>query len=988
MATKWDKKIRKIEDNVYQVDKEGSMNVPLKIFASEKLLEKMKQDDSIQQGINVACMPGIQKQSIMLSDAHLGYGFPVGGVGAFDVKDGCISPGGIGFDINCLHPDTKINLNNGTWMTIEELEKNWKNVNIDFLDYTSKYKKNEKILLHMKRLEDKKLYVIKTKCGRKIKVTGDHPIFTKEGMVNSDKLMKNEEVLLHGFSGIKYEKPSSELILSETDIEKTLDQLNISNSGNARIQILKYLRSKNFMDLHYNSPQIPILLKLMGFIFGDGVISFINKKKGRVSFYANEEDLIDIKDDLESICIKISKINKRIRNHEFKANYGTSKFTILECSISKNSAGFASLLVALGVPYGRKTEMGYRVPEWIMKAPKWQKRLFLASFFGAELSKSSTLKKNKYTFYDLQLNMNKSKKLKQNGIDFLNDLRLLLSELGVESRYPVSVAGNDFKGKISDSIGLRFLIPGNSSNLITFFETVGYEYNKKGRFLASIASNYLRQKENIIGKRTKIRKIARDLYNSGIDANKIVERLENEYTEKNFILHSLYSQRQIPRIAYKFLSFQDYLQKNAYGIDGFMWDQIEKIEEIPYEGFVYDLTVNDESHNFIAENIVVSNCGVRLLTTDLDIKDVQPKISELINVLFDNVHCGVGSESNLRLSDSDLDEVLNTGLNWALKNNYATKEDLDHCEENGSMKTADASKVSQRAKSRGRKQLGTLGAGNHFLEIQYIEKIYDDKIAKVFGINKENQIVVMVHTGSRGLGHQTCGDYLRKIEDAFPDIVGKLPEKDLAYAPTDSKLAKDYLGAMSAAANYGWCNRQVITKYTRDSFKKVFCKKIDLKLVYDVAHNIAKVEEYVIDGKKKKVYVHRKGATRAFGPGHKEVPVAYRKVGQPIILPGSMGTASYVLVGTDKAMNETFSSTPHGAGRMMSRHEASRRFDYESILKSMEKDKIIVKSASNKGVVQEAPGAYKDVDEVVRVADAVGIGKKVARLRPLGCIKG
>ncbi len=399
---------------------------------------------------------------------------------------------------------------------------------------------------------------------------------------------------------------------------------------------------------------------------------------------------------------------------------------------------------------------------------------------------------------------------------------------------------------------------------------------------------------------------------------------------------------------------------------------------------------------FDAENGCISpggigfdiNCGVRLMTSNLNKKDVEPKIKELLDTLFENIPCGVGKNSELRLDNDELDDVLNTGLDWALKNNYALKEDLDRCEENGYMSTAEASKVSQRAKSRGRKQLGTLGAGNHFVEIQYVDEIYDTEIAKTFGIKKEGQIFVMIHSGSRGLGHQVCSDYLRKIEDEFEEVVNALPEKDLAYAPTDSKIAKDYLSAMSAAANFGWTNRQLISFQTRKSFSKLFGNMGKLDLLYDVAHNIAKVEEYEINGKKKKVYVHRKGATRAFGPNHKEVPKKYRKIGQPVILPGSMGTSSYVLVGTDKAMNETFSSTPHGAGRIMSRHEANKTFKANEVVKELEKNKIYIKSASYKGISEEAPGVYKDVDEVVRVSDEVGIGKKVARLKPLGVIKG
>lgn len=382
------------------------------------------------------------------------------------------------------------------------------------------------------------------------------------------------------------------------------------------------------------------------------------------------------------------------------------------------------------------------------------------------------------------------------------------------------------------------------------------------------------------------------------------------------------------------------------------------------------------------------NCGVRLLVTNLTKQDVEPKIKELVNSLFKNVPSGVGSESKIRLSDEQLDDVLNKGALWAVENGYGNKEDYENCEENGHMKTADASKVSQKAKSRGRRQLGTLGAGNHFLEIQIVDKIYDKETANIFGIEKEGQITVMIHCGSRGLGHQVCSDYLRSMEDQYPDIMRSLPEKDLIYAPAGSKLADDYFKAMSAAANYAWANRHIIGLMVRKSFNEIFGDRAKLKTIYDVAHNIAKLEEHEIGGQLKKVWVHRKGATRAFGPGRKEVPEAYRDVGQPIILPGSMGTASYLLAGTQKAMEETFGSTAHGAGREMSRHEAIRRFRGENIKNDLEKRNIYVKSASWKGIAEEAPGAYKDIDEVVKVSHEAGIGKLVARVKPFGVIKG
>ncbi|MBS3176445.1 RtcB family protein [Candidatus Woesearchaeota archaeon] len=382
------------------------------------------------------------------------------------------------------------------------------------------------------------------------------------------------------------------------------------------------------------------------------------------------------------------------------------------------------------------------------------------------------------------------------------------------------------------------------------------------------------------------------------------------------------------------------------------------------------------------------NCGVRVLISSFTKDQVMPKIKELVHALFQHIHCGVGSESNVHLSKQELDEVLNKGMQWAFEKGYATQDDLNHCEEYGRMKTADSSTVSERAKARGKNQLGTLGAGNHFCEVQYVDHIYDAETAKAFGLTQKGQIVIMIHSGSRGLGHQVCTDYLDKIDKELKPLIEQLPDRELAYAPTGHPLAKQYLKAMSAAANYGWCNRQLITHNAREAFKQVFGKDAELKLLYDVAHNICKIEEYDVNGEKKKVYVHRKGATRAFGPGRDGLIDVFQKTGQPILIPGSMGTASYILVGTDLAREETFSSTPHGAGRVMSRHEANKLFTAEQITKQLEENHIYIKSSSWRGITEEAPKAYKDIDEVVQVSHDVGIGKLVVKLRPIGVIKG
>jgi tRNA-splicing ligase RtcB len=381
------------------------------------------------------------------------------------------------------------------------------------------------------------------------------------------------------------------------------------------------------------------------------------------------------------------------------------------------------------------------------------------------------------------------------------------------------------------------------------------------------------------------------------------------------------------------------------------------------------------------------NCGVRLVTTPLMIDDVESKIKELIDCIYSAVPAGLG-EGNLKISKEEMDEVLNKGAKWAFEKGYGLKEDLENSEESGSMEGADASKISDQARSRGKNQLGSLGSGNHFVEIQYVEQIFDEKAAKSFGL-KKGQIVYMIHCGSRGLGHQVCSDYLRKIEHAFPAELAKLPDRELAYAPAGTPLCDDYLKAMKAAANFAWCNRFIIADNVRNCFVKLFgVKRESVQTMYDVAHNIVKVEEHVFDGVKRKVYLHRKGATRAFGPGRSEIPVKYRKIGQPVIIPGSMGTASYVLVGTDKGMTESLGSTAHGAGRVMSRHQATREFRGQALVSELGKEGIIVKGHSMSGIAEEAPGAYKDIDEVVKVSDELGIAKAVVRLKPMGVVKG
>lgn len=384
------------------------------------------------------------------------------------------------------------------------------------------------------------------------------------------------------------------------------------------------------------------------------------------------------------------------------------------------------------------------------------------------------------------------------------------------------------------------------------------------------------------------------------------------------------------------------------------------------------------------------NCGVRLIKSNLALEDIEDSLDELTEKLFENIPSGVGSKGKIRLKENEINNVLDYGAEWAVDNGYGWAEDLEVLEENGKMEDADSSIVSDKAKKRGIPQLGSLGSGNHFLEIQIVDEIYDEEVAEVFGLEK-GMIVVMVHTGSRGCGHQVCSDYLRIMDKAYKNYKINIADRQLACAPLDSKEAHNYIKAMSAAANYAWANRQMITHWIRETFEEVLgksSKKMEMSILYDVAHNIAKLETHKIYNREEEVIVHRKGATRAFGPGREEVPEKYRDVGQPVLIPGTMGTASYVLYGSETAMEETFGSTAHGAGRILSRSRAKKDYDADEITDDLASKGIKVKASSKHVIEEEAPGAYKDVDSVVRVSDSTGIAKLVAKVKPLSVCKG
>ena len=979
--------INRIDKYVWEIPKDAQpgMRVPGRIYADEALIEKMRTDATLQQCANVATLPGLYNWSITMPDGHEGYGFPIGGVAASDYDEGVVSPGGIGYDINCLTGDALVLTELGYRMPIREFETSWQRLKVrcvkpNTLDHA-------RIGAFLKQPNDKRAYRVRTKLGYEVLATEDHPFLTPNGMIEVSKLRTDDQVAVHGFEGIPYEAPEDFNIVSESKIMR----LDIPANNRSAVQ---ELRARDLLPLRSTSPKLPYLLKLLGFILGDGSLIF-TPKSCYIWFWGKRGDLEDIREDIRKLGYSPTRIYTRTRSAKITSRYGTKTFQSTEHGFYVHARSLAALLMAMGVPRGAKASQGFTLPRWILRLPLWQKRLLLGALFGAELSTPAPVSGHAKTLASPLLTQSKHRDVVSHGIRFMRQISRLLDQFGVGCN-PITIDFDTHRTRNGlESSRIRLQISESPENLIRFWGTVGFEYNRRKSRLAAIAVNYLKLKRLAVSNRAQIAAKALTLRMSGSSKTEIVESLQDSEVNERFLERSIYEPRKtVPRIPEDFLSFTEFVKDSTgrLGNSGSTWDEIATLEPVELDEAVYDFTVADASHNFIANGFVVSNCGVRLIRTNLTEGDVRPVLGKLLDSLFMNVPSGLGSRGKVgRLSPGDLEKVTREGVEWAVDHGYGWAEDRKHCEENGCMETADPDKVSGVAKQRGSPQLGSLGSGNHFLEIEKVDKIFDQLVAEKLGIRKEGQILVLVHTGSRGFGYQVCSDYLRVMERAIQKYGIKLPDRQLACAPAKSNEVEDYIGAMSSAANYAWSNRQMITHWTRESFEKTFGKsadQLDMGLIYDVAHNIAKIEEHDIEGGKKKVYVHRKGATRAFPPGHPAIPPEYRDVGQPVLIPGSMGTASWVLIGTPKSMQLSFGTTAHGAGRSMSRAAARRRNPARTVQELLSKRGIMIRAENIGTVSEEAPEAYKNVDAVAEVSHQLGIATKVARLTPIGVTKG
>ena len=952
---------KKISDYIWEIDpsfKQG-MRVPARIYASKKVLDQM--DLHVYDQItNVATLPGITKYAYCMPDGHSGYGFPIGGVAAMDAQEGVISPGGIGFDINCLHPDSRILTSYGYYRKISDLESDFSKEVFISTNLKTKKEHCSSACLFLKKKADTPILKITTDGSEEIILSMDHPLYTGQEFKDAGELKEGDAIIVYPFKGVEYETPTGDVILDEKDITALVGD---------RKKLILELKNNGLLPLAYNSPALPVLAKLVGFLTGDGWVGAYKSPTRKMDVWSfralgKPEDLEKIQSDIKKLGYTSNFIVTKSYESQITMSDNTQR-TIkgFSTQLHVNSQSLSVLLHALGVPKGNKSYTPTEVPCWVKKAPLWIKRLYLAGLFGAELTRPLQRKGEPYGFTEPSFSQNKVNALEKENLNFMLDIVNLLLEFGVSTNKIYRQKGvRNVSGKETHKLALR--ISAKADNLIRLWGTIGYEYCQERTKRSLQALAYLNHKRQHLNNSTY----------------KTIVRLPDG--------------TQTVRLNARgtFLTFEEFVTQHTMTDSPFITSRIEKIEILDYDGDVYDLTMSDENHNFIANSIVSHNCGMRLVLTNLTFKDVQPHLRQLVHRLFERVPAGVGSKGFVKLDASTFRKVIEEGGEWCVQNGYGWKDDLEVTELGGRFQEADEKKVSSKAVERGKGQIGTLGSGNHYLEIQHVkpENIIDKALAKKWGLF-EDQIVIMFHCGSRGFGHQVATDYLNIFLNVMQSKYGiKILDRELACAPFRSPEGQDYFTAMKCGVNMSFANRQVILHRLREVFAEIFktdAEKLGMKQVYDVAHNRASLEKHRVDGQTKELIVHRKGATAAYGPGREELMPRYKEDGQPVIIGGSMETGSYLLAGTHEGA-ATWYTTAHGSGRTMSRTRAKHLFHGEQLQKSMEHRGIYVKSVSFAGLAEEAGGAYKDIDDVINATHNAGISKKVAKLIPIGNVKG
>ena len=951
----------------YRIPREGKMEVDAAFYASEKILADLEAEDyaSLRQLQNVATLPGIVEPALTMPDIHWGYGFPIGGVAAFDPeKGGVVSPGGVGFDINCLPPGTRVLHADGYTRPIETLADERDPV---LCSWRLGHRPEPAPAALLMSREADRLLRLTTRAGFSLRATPDHPVYTPQGMYPLENLLPGDRVAVHPFEGVPYERPSGRMIIDENAFASVLARL---GKGRTTSDLLE---ARGLLPLRNDHPSLPALLRVMGYLFGDGT-NYLSRGKGYAIFYGDPEGLEETRRDLLRLGFRAGGVYRRLRTHTFRGR----SFTTEECSLKISATSFVLLMHALGLPLGNKAKQDYVLPGWLHELPCWQQAGFLAGLFGAELSAPRAVPGHGYNLQPPVFSLSKREAYRATGREFAMGVARLAGNVGAA----VQALREEIDWTAPDgsrSVRFKLIFRASPETFRAVWGRIGYTYNPRRRWLALHALHYLGLKEAHLRERTELAERARTLYAEVGSPGQAHTTLGGN---RRFIERAIYENSGSVRPAADFPTFPEKLEEAG----PMVFDEVVAVEELPYTGRVHDLNLVHPDHNFVAEGVVVSNCGVRLLTSSIDREGLERHKSRLADALYEAVPSGMGrGRKDFRLSRGDLAEVLVEGPAPLVERGYGYAEDLEHIESGGRLAGADPGVVSERAYERGLPQLGTLGSGNHFLEVQYVDEIYDEEAARAYGLNM-GSITVLIHSGSRGLGHQVCQDYVERFLQAAPGYGIELVDKQLAAAPIESPEGEEYLKAMASAANFAFANRQLITHFTREAFASVGLGSEEerLDLLYDLAHNNAKFEEH--EGRS--VLVHRKGATRAFGPGEEELPEGYRSVGQPVLVPGDMGRYSFVLAGTEGAMRETFGSSAHGAGRKMSRRRAKKAARGRNLVREMEDRGILVRAAGRATVDEEMSEAYKDAADVIEATHGAGIGRKVARLRPLIVVKG
>ncbi|MBI2579638.1 MAG: RtcB family protein [Candidatus Aenigmarchaeota archaeon] len=785
---------------------------------------------------NVATLPGIISHAYCMPDGHSGYGFPIGGVAAMDLEEGVISPGGIGFDINCVSGDTKILTKYGYFKKIMDFEREASLDAISCMDIETFGKHKASAAIFLKKKADKGVLKITTATGQEIILTEDHPLYNGTCFLNAGTLKTGDTLVIHPFDGVEYEEPSGDVILTEKDI--------ISIVGE-RSDIIDALKKRDLLPLRLNSRHTPLLAKLVGFLTGDGWIGKYHNKKKKQNVWSSRvigkmEDLEEVMGDVRSLGYKTSHISCKEYNSSVSEIGGIKReIKGISRQLHIMNQSFAVLMKALGVPEGNKSRNPTLVPEWVKKSPLWIKRLYLAGLFGAELTIPYQRKGEQFGFTEPSFSQNKIESMEKDNKQFLSDIIRLLSEFGIKINkiYKQKGVVNSY-GENTYKMSIR--ISANIDNLINLWSKVGYEYCKERKEKSMHAIAFLRKKKRLLEKIRTFTLEARKSSENGISRDGIMSKAIKEGLNAATIYSQLVRGSTEVRTPQNFQTFQEFVGIHGIPNSEFVKDIIESIEEIPFDEDVYDFVMDDENHNFIANGIVSHNCGMRLLRTNFTYEDVKPKLKELVDLLFQRVPAGVGSEGFVKLNAQKFREAIMGGAKWCVEQGYGWEKDLEMIEEDGCMKGADESKVSDRAVKRGLNQIGTLGSGNHYLEVQVVreENIIDREIAEKMGIFP-GQIVVMFHCGSRGFGHQVATDYLQTFLNVMESKYKiRILDKELACAPFSSKEGQDYFKAMQCGINMSFANRQVILHRIRECFSKVFSRpaeSMEMEMIYDVA---------------------------------------------------------------------------------------------------------------------------------------------------------